>query len=162
MDKGQVKILFMVLIGIMIFGQSLYNSYKKNKRRNTTNQSPRRSTAYRQPTNSAGYQPNGMQTPFFRSDTVVDYKTTDKVTYEYSVPGMPSEKNSEIHEHPEPETGRTDPPRMTAAAQHAAPAPAPTERESSGGTPRPRNSANPSHDELRKAVIWSEILKRKY
>lgn len=134
MDKAQARILFLILIGVMFVGQAVYDFIKKNKSRRA---SSRRTTVQRKPQvgKQPVRQPRSPFDDFLKADMpVAEPKTQAKAKPQPQTMTMPDSAETENHD-------------MISEAEAMQPV--------SGITP-------PDSDELRRAVIWSEILKRKF
>lgn len=130
MDKAQARILFLVLIGILFFGQAVYDYIKKQKK-----------SSARKPT--AHYKKGNVQNGYKRMSTSAPSPMSKKRESNFN-------QTTPVHQvnEPLPHKAKSLVEEETETAMIA-------ETESTG--------CNQKTDmDIRNAVIWSEILKRKF
>ncbi len=143
MDKEHARLLFLLLIGLMFFGQAVYDYLKKKSRA------------------------NGLTKNMQRGQRLSQHKATPA----QSGPRRQSAPAS----HMSVEAKKTEPAFTTATASTTAdsrqkasayvPATNITteiDRQEQENEPMEADIHKTDNDELRKAVIWSEILRRKF
>ncbi|MDE5567028.1 MAG: hypothetical protein K2J12_01165 [Muribaculaceae bacterium] len=133
MDKAQARILTLVLIAVLFIGQALYDFIKKNRSRSTNRP--------RQTISKPRRHTPSQQRKYSQTKTQPKLRpTVSELAGLSALESEPSPTEKLIHSiNQEQETHEPD---SNAVSQQSMPA--------------------PTDDELRKAVIWSEILKRKF
>lgn len=133
MDKAQARILTLVLIAVLFIGQALYDFIKKNRSRSVNR--PRQTIS--KPRRAAPAQQRQY------SQTKTQQKLRPNVSELAGLSALESEPSpTEKLIHSINQDKETREPESIAVSQ--------------------QSLQSPSDDELRKAVIWSEILKRKF
>lgn len=133
MDKAQARILTLVLIAVLFIGQALYDFIKKNRSRSVNR--PRQTIR----------KPNHKVHPQKRQFSPKPIQTA--VSPKAHVTADRSKLEAELY--PSVQSGH----EMVSADEITEP----------GNETSPQQTNRlPEGDELRRAVIWSEILKRKF
>ena len=135
-DKAQARILTLVLIAVLFIGQALYDFIKKNRSRSSNR--PRQTISKPKPQSPVSLNNHGLTKK--RSD----HSQRPAVSELAGLSALESEPSS-IEK------------QILAIDQ-----PSEDIRQHVNTTSSPAHSAAPDGDELRRAVIWSEILKRKF